>query len=584
MQNSTSSAAAADAADAARQPTAWQDWLVLAYASTMVLLLVTGTVAVVRHRKYAPLKARNVPLLATMSVAGAVHIAAVVIVDEHFLWLSAVEHTSCVLWNYWLQYFFGLCAWFAGVLLRLLTYGTAFSTRLSNAAVERSRRYRWMAAFAIVAPLLLAFLWLTASHASYLADDDGRCHSALAFKLVVLVWVCWWTASLAVLACVLHHWMDHDYANEMAPLWQLMVVGVLAVFFNGYVVFSDLMGDVNARFTATVSVTSLHAFSFLRFAAVPVYKALRSDAAYATRFGTDVRGYRLPLEDMREAPRNASMNADFLRDCAEKHPFCIGEATVVPACLVACLTSMDGWCAQHDSLMRSDTQQASDDFAALIDTYLTEGRPSNIRAPPELVQRARRAAEDPDRIGGAAEALAEWIRGVLSHTFAAQYLQRDLRARPVYQDAALQTEIARAQRDKVFGRMQRAGLLDAASTRTELAFETPDAAAESWIEMQSHPLPPTPPPKPNRRKNASVMMPVEVVALDSAPAHERPRPASRGQSDDVAVVVAAATTDDNTDDGGGGTNKNHDGEDGTNSSSSNNENENENEDEEDDNK
>ncbi len=465
------------------EPTSWQDWIAIVYACSVLSVLCAILSVVVVNRNYAPIRARNAPLLCAMGAAGAAHIVAALVCNEHIDWLSRAERFGCVAWNYWAQYFFGLFAWYVCVFVRLGVYGSSLSSRLSDLGAERARRYRWAIAPIIEIPIACILLWMTLSGASRYDPASDRCVSPLGFKLAVLAWVVLWAAALVVFGRIVHHGMEADYEREVRVLWNIVVFGGIVVSVNGFIVLGGLMTSSYARSTATINIATLHLFAVGRLAGFRAYRSIVRSADYDGDYRLLQADYRVELESLKEVEHIDGITSSFMTYCCTAPLFNLGTegagGTVDPMNMTRCHSEIVQWELNFD---RCDQQTRTNMHIQIVDAYLIREANRYIHLDPEITLDVMNS--------GALSKLSfddvkQWISKVLDETFGADFLRRVLNKQFPLEGQARE-QVAHARKGKALRRLESTKLADAHSVELahrfgeERKYERSETELSDW--------------------------------------------------------------------------------------------------------
>ena len=360
------------------EPVSWLDWVTLSYVCIVILLLSIGGALIFRNRNYAPLKERNVPGLITIAISGIIHTFATIIVNNHFPWLSFLEHKNCVFWNYWLQYFVGLGVWFTAITLRLVTYGGAFMGSVSDAGVRRIQKGKYILIPIIEGPLLIILIHFTRTQASYFDTSLDICTSNFAFKLALLLWVLFAAGTLIGILWVVHRAVERDYLSEVYLLWQIILVGLFIVCVNANLILFGLMNYKIARFLVTSNVGTLHLFTLCRLALYRLYKCLRSDSSYLDKFDETQNNYLIPVEnfaDFEESGVKIDAINKFLSYCRNQPILKIENESIDPNNLVDAYMELKMW---HITFKRVREDKKYDD---ICERFILSGGKQYIPTP-----------------------------------------------------------------------------------------------------------------------------------------------------------------------------------------------------------
>ncbi len=416
----------------------WQDWVifVLICIISVILLYCIGAIMYLKNRN--PLiKSKNVPLLCIMGISGLIHIWSVTICNNHFSWLSSIEYNNCVLWNYWFQYFFGLCPWFIAIIIRLITYGSTFSRHLTNIGYEKLRIYKWICPILfIVLPLFILLISITITKGSYFDESIQKCQSLIGFKLLLFIWIMFLGLILIISMCFINFDIMDDYDGEFKIISHIILFSIIVVFFNGFIAFLGLTKNhVYARFFATLSIALFHIFSFLRICGLPLYKSLINDKTYLHEFFVNQNKQVLNLFSIKEIKSDIpEIFDDFLDYCMDKP---LKSTIINPSNLVLCYKSIQIWKNSFDkvnpylnlNIVFKERKQKHQD---IINQFLLDPTDHNDPKYIKFQDSIQDIMTGNINSKNLFLKVEEWIIEVLDSSFGSNYLQKDIYKRNLY--------------------------------------------------------------------------------------------------------------------------------------------------------
>lgn len=454
---------------AAAAATSWQDWFTLAFVIGSITVLMIGTASAFIRRTYPPLQAKNVPLLIVMGIAGVIHILAILVYNAHFSELLAIEHLSCVTWNYWLPYFFGLCPWFIGVFVRLITYGSIYSGHLSDLGYECIRKYKWLCAILISLPLFVILILLTVFRGSSIDLEDGRCHSVIEFKATVTAWILIIGLGLCISTFIMKRDIVRDYHNEFRPLVQIIIIGTIVLCVNGTIVFFELHLDAYWRGIATCNIAFLHVFSFARIAAFDLISAMINDERYAQTFRKGQREQEINLLSIDDVKTLLpEVFNDFIQYCSENRPMIDlenGHGIVKPLYLVNCYTEIIKWKGDFDQ--SEFKKHRVEKLSKIVNKYFYDYQNCEyIHLSGDMLNKF---VIETETTRDSFREIENWIVETLDSFFGKDYLCTDIRDRVIYEGLVI-TQLSNIKSQKLHQRTKQAHLTTVVSLNAEHIF------------------------------------------------------------------------------------------------------------------
>ncbi len=417
----------------------WETWITFMLICVISIIILFCIIVIICVKHLSPIKSKNVPLLLIMAISGLIHIWAVVIANGHFPWLSYIEHTSCVFWNYWFQYFFGLCPWFIAITIRLITYGCTFSRYLTDIGYERIRNYKWIFILLTeILPLFIILIFITITKGSYFDESIHKCQSLIEFKLILLIWIIIIGLILILFMCFINLDIIDDCA-EFKAISQIIFFGIIVVFFNGFITFLDLKNNTYIRPIATLSVALFHIFSLLRICGLCLYKLIINDQTYVQNFDIIQDNQKLNLFNITEIKDdNPEIFKDFIDYCEDK-PLIKTKSTkqiIIPSNLVLCYKEIQTWkeLSIYNSNDVDHNKKLKEKHINIINQFLlnttTHPNPKYIHFENSVTELMNGDINSKDLF----KEIEKWIINNLNVFFGLNYLQRDIYQRSIYID------------------------------------------------------------------------------------------------------------------------------------------------------
>ena len=451
--------------DSEIEGTEWADFVAFFSVCIGILLLIFGTIVIVKKRNTnMAIKSKNVNLLIVMAVSGVIHIWSALISNNQFFILSYIEHTTCVLWNYWLQYLFGLCLWFIAVFLRLITYHSIFSRRLTNIGFSRLNRYKWVVGLVIGGPLVLLFSFLSFTHGQYYDESLERCRTFLIYKVLLTLWIFSTSILLVTYAFFVRKDIQKDFHYEFRPLAQIVIVGITILIINSNIIFLGLLNFSYTRSIATFNIVVLHIFSFYRICGYVIYKALRKDNFSTYQFLEENQEFSVDLNFVSEFKDDdqAKLIQDFLDYCSKQPQFYVPNSNnqiVNPANYVQCYKDVIKWKKEFvKNLKDLGETEMSKRQQKIIEKYLGGAQAETYIYPDfEMITITANAVLN----NWAFDDIEKWIWKTLDKKFGTNYIQNDITTRLIYLSSdSLKEKIEKAKRSKAMTRLSHTNLLD----------------------------------------------------------------------------------------------------------------------------
>lgn len=441
------------------EPVSWLDWLTFGYVCFVILSLGGAGIFIYLNRNYPPLRQRNVPGLIAVVISGIIHTFAAIIVNNHFPWLSFLEHKNCVFWNYWLQYFVGLGIWFSAIALRLVTYGSIFMANVSDVGVKRLQKLKYLLILFFEGPLLVILIRFTRAKSSYFDNSLDICTSGFEFKLSLLLWVLFATGSLMAILWIVHKAVVRDHFYEVNMLWQIIIVGLLIIVLNGNIILFDLMNYKVARFIVTCNIGTLHLFTVCRLSLFRIYKCITRDTSYLRKFSLMQREYLIPISnfsDMQDDPIKEEITSAFLAYCRTQPILKINDFKVDPNSLVDAYMELSLWKSGFSS---AKPKRNNSRYTVICDRFILCRSNQYIPMPENIkhfIFQTEKHKEMFDRF-------FDYVWETLDMNFAYSYLNSD-EFKFSYKDKDYSEYFTHSERAKASDRLRRADLIEPQSS------------------------------------------------------------------------------------------------------------------------
>ncbi len=305
------------------------DWLVLAYAGTVAILIAVTGFLYIWFRRNPVMLARNVPMLFFMSTGAFFHIVAEMVGNRHVKELTLIEKTSCVLWGYWLPYVFGAGLFFTGLYLRLFTYTSAVSRNFTEVGARRALRMRVPIALVTLCPIVALSIGLSVidDDGAFVDEETGQCESGRIYKIAVGVWMSICIMILIASVAVFRGGFVADILGEVRKQVLVAFLGIVVMVAVVFVLVFAESGLDNAynRVVATLSVTTLYLWALGIMGMHPLWRVMRRDHNYAKVLDEGLDRMQQPLESVVAViDRNDDKDLtrlifnDFLEYCADE--------------------------------------------------------------------------------------------------------------------------------------------------------------------------------------------------------------------------------------------------------------------------
>ncbi len=305
------------------------DWVVLAYAGIVAILIAVTGFLYIWYRRYRVMKARNVPMLFLMSTGAFFHIVAEMVGNRHVKELTLIEKLSCVMWGYWLPYVLGAGFFFTGLYLRLFTYTSAVSRNFTEVGARRALRLRIPIAMLTLCPIvaLCVGMSLIGDEGAFVDEETGQCESHRVYKIAVGAWMSACIIVLVGSVCIFRGGFVADILGEVRKQVLVAFMGIVVMMAVVFVlVFAETgLDNVYNRVVATLSVATLYLWALGIMGMHPLWKVMRGDADYQKLLDEGMERMQQPLESVvsvieRGEDKGLSrvIFGDFLQYCGEE--------------------------------------------------------------------------------------------------------------------------------------------------------------------------------------------------------------------------------------------------------------------------
>lgn len=298
------------------QPTGIADWIALGYISIVSFAMVFSIIVMLlRGRKYAPLRVKDVPKMIVMAIFGLIHIWFAFMTNEHFPLLNQLQRMECSVFSFWLQYLLGLNMWFVVLILRLETYIWIFSERIRDVTKNQFRATKFMTSIVLTIPLATLFIVLSSTNGSTWDEESSRCTTALPYKLILLGWIIFEMILLITFFFTLKGILTANYYKEYESLGNIILLGITIIIINGFIVFFGGLSYSIGRSVATILIGTLHIFSLLRIAGLNIWRAATCDKKHARAFLENQQHALVGVKHVEEIKDDDEIINDFLNYC-----------------------------------------------------------------------------------------------------------------------------------------------------------------------------------------------------------------------------------------------------------------------------
>ena len=202
-------------------PTSSLDYCLLIFCVIVSIVLIGGSLVVLRKRKFAPLKALGIKKLVLMNAMALVHIWAAFIANEHFPILHMINYDTCIIWTFWLQYTIGSGTWFSLFVIRLLDYGYTFTRRMRGVLPHNFRFLKIVVVAVIILPIWMISIGVALLHGSQYSQERKSCSTDPEWKVLLLIWyiIC----SVIIISFLPFFWLPNNLGKQVQNLYRLVV-------------------------------------------------------------------------------------------------------------------------------------------------------------------------------------------------------------------------------------------------------------------------------------------------------------------------------------------------------------------------
>jgi hypothetical protein len=370
------------------------DWVVLGWVVFVSVVLVAITLLLLIYQHfYTPVRAKNVPSLVVIAVAGLIHTWATLISNEHIDKLRSIRHVDCILWSFVFQYLLGINVWFLAIIHRILTCAAIFRKLES---ISKSG-YRWaMLMGGLCAPMVLICMFVWGMNG--MTFLDGTCVTGLVWKAILSGWIIIAQLILVALNAMVNRDVGTRFFNELRALMHVTVVCVIILMVNGFINFAGLIStSATGRSIYTFNIALLHLFTLCRLCLHVLVRAILRDRYYADAFCMQVKpDYRYArVQTMDAVMADPEIWDMFLKFCAmqEFKPYNASHLKVYnisitgdtrPAHIVSCIHDINAYFQAYKDNKRVRVDNYMDEnalrtaFARIRHTYLVR---DNTTAP-----------------------------------------------------------------------------------------------------------------------------------------------------------------------------------------------------------
>ncbi len=402
------------------------DWLSLVIVILSSCILLTYGWCLFIYRKYAALKAKDIPNLVLMIIASVIHIWSTFIVNEHGEPFKTIHNDNCILWTFVFQFSFGLGLWISCVFYRVAKFGNLFQYEASK---KRLVKFIGdiLACLGLI-PILFITMCVWFADGCYFNDKEDTCNTGLVWKIVVATWlgIVYWVFIVTVIVMIRR--INNTFFNESKQLTGIIILALVVMCLNTAIVFSDNLDTVIGRNIFTISVCLLDLISTFLLSGKTIIAAMGQDIEYLAKYKSSLIPSVLPSQftNMEEVFKNDEFYFDFIRFCrdqkineeiTEDKIICGRKVTqVIISNITACITAIDQY--RIESLTPSGPPLAL--YEAIVKRICSDDN-SGFSIPNQIKETILKNEKNPN--AKSLEIVKDYLLSQLSLIFGNEYMQ-----------------------------------------------------------------------------------------------------------------------------------------------------------------
>lgn len=289
------------------------DWFSLAVTIFSLFLLICGSCYVYIKRRGRKLMKVGSFNIASMTLFGIIHMIATLICNDHFKEFVELTEKNCVLWTYWMQYFFGLFAWVTVFFMRLLHFADRFTS--TDLRIKLTKKI--ILGLTLFLPIFILCVSISAENGSTFSSDIRQCTSGWQWKVALIVITGFSAIILMSFVRFLNDKIPNEHINEYKTVIDITMVGGAVLLIDGFFHFSSLNLHSYGRMVITCSVAFFHSFWFCRLLGYKIWVVFTDNAIVLQMFNHSYQILDPSDVNMDDITRNEQSRIEFLQFCKE---------------------------------------------------------------------------------------------------------------------------------------------------------------------------------------------------------------------------------------------------------------------------
>src|SRR3972149_5994195 len=244
------------------QPTSIFDYEILSIIILTSALFFIIILLLLIRRKYGPLRAKNVPKLAFSLIFGVIHIWGTFVSHDHFKKTRELQMNSCVLWNFWVQYFLGFNMWYVIFIMRQEDYIWVFWGSVNKVSKKQNMYIQVAMCLLLITPLAIIFGMITVFNGIVWNSTTDRCETVTEWKFIVLGWIILCIILMIILNLINKHEITQQFYTEYTPINSIVKLSIGIIFMNRIITLFGFLQYVFVIVIATFLIIYIHNYHF----------------------------------------------------------------------------------------------------------------------------------------------------------------------------------------------------------------------------------------------------------------------------------------------------------------------------------
>jgi hypothetical protein len=338
------------------QPTSILDYGVLSIIIATSGLFSIIILLLLIRRKYGPLRAKNVPKLIFSLIFGTIHIWGTFVAHDHFKKTRELQMNSCVLWNFWIQYFLGFNIWYVIFIMRQEDYIWVFWGSTHNISKKQNMYIQIAMCLLLITPLAIIFGMITVFNGIQWNASSDRCETVTEWKFIILGWIIFCVIFMIILNFINKYEITQRFYTEYTAINSIVKLSIAIILINGIITLFGLIPYVFGRAIATLLIVYLHNYTFYCISGKEFWYAITFNSKYEEKYKKSILLNLASAHDIKSLLKIEEAKSDFLEYVKIKDPIIksgsniLGrEPTVInPSLYVECYNKMLTWKKDHD--------------------------------------------------------------------------------------------------------------------------------------------------------------------------------------------------------------------------------------------